>query len=459
MKIRNRLIAGLLVLIFCLTLLSGCAVKPEDTNTVNQNPPSTPSNTPQNTNKPAFQVLAVTPKPLVSTQNGIAPAAENAAAGANGFAFRLGAALLAENTGPNFVCSPYSVWLPLAALVNATDDAHRDALLSVLGAQGISVDDLNTAASRMLYDLTLQLWAQNNYAGSYDPLQIANAIFVDNDVTLKQDFAQTFADYYRGSVMNVDFSSPSAVDAVNKWASDNTNGLIDNVVQEFDPATVAAIANAIYFSDSWSAQFDPNQTQAGAFHGVSGDSAANFMLKQGDGLPYYEDGALQAMPLYFQSGGALWILLPKDGDANGLLSSMTSDYFKKIQDGSAAATGKLLLPRFSLDSSLDLKSALTALGVPLFDPQTAPLTGGLIEDASLPLYVSDATQKALIKVDEKGTTAAAVTVMAVTAAGMPLPTTPFSMVCDHPFAFVLTGNTVDGGNQVLFTGVVGQISG
>jgi len=447
MKPTKRLICGLIACAFGLSLFAGCAKTPANNANANQS----------NANKPVFRVVDVTPKPLASTQDGAAPSVKNAAPGANDFAFRLSAALLGENTDPNFVCSPFSVWLPLAALVNATDDAQKDALLSALGAAGLTADDINTAASRMLYDLTRQYWAQNYPDQSYDPLQIANAIFVGSDVTLKPSFAQTFADYYRGSVMNVDFSSPSAVDAVNKWASDNTDGLITEVVKEFDPLTVAAIANAIYFSDGWSQQFDPGQTTQGPFHGVNGDSTAEFMLKGGDGLPYYEDGTLQAMPLYFQSGGALWILLPKDGDANGLLSSMTSNYFSQIQQGTAPATGNLLLPRFSVDSGLDLTDALKALGVPLFDAESAPLTGGLIEE-NIPVWASGATQQALIKVDEHGTTAAAVTVIGVDAAGMPLQTKPFSMNCDRPFVFVLTGNTVDGGAQVLFTGMVGQIT-
>ena len=64
--------------------------------------------------------------------------------------------------------------------------------------------------------------------------------------------------------------------------------------------------------------------------------------------------------------------------------------------------------------------------------------------------------KAVIEVDEKGTTAAAVTVMAMTGAAMPLPTEPFEMNCNKPFIFVLYAHTYDGGNQVLFTGIVNQ---
>jgi len=183
---------------------------------------------------------------------------------------------------------------------------------------------------------------------------------------------------------------------------------------------------------------------------------ASFMLREGDAQPYYEDDRIQAMPLWFKTGGGLYILLPKDGDAAGLLSSMTNEYFQEIQDNTEQKTGKLLLPRFSVESGIiPLKDTLVSLGVPLFDEQAAPLSGGLIEE-NMRVWLSDAVQKAVIKVDEKGTTAAAVTVMMAAGSAMPLPTDPFEMICDRPFVFVLTGNTYDGGSQVLFTGMVCQ---
>ncbi|MDR3139655.1 MAG: serpin family protein, partial [Treponema sp.] len=64
----------------------------------------------------AIKVVSVIPKELQEPEYADSKAASR---GANDFAFRLGAAL-AEQTGPkNLVCSPLSVWLPLAALVNA----------------------------------------------------------------------------------------------------------------------------------------------------------------------------------------------------------------------------------------------------------------------------------------------------------------------------------------------------
>jgi serpin B len=350
------------------------------------------------------------------------------------------------------------VWLPLAALVNATEESKKGALLSTLGAAGMSEGDINTAASRMLYGLTKarETKSAQEYGEQYNnPLKIANAIFVNKDLTLQDSFAQTFMDFYRGASIKVNFASGDAVAAINKWASDNTEGLIDNVVSYFDPETVAAIANAIYFSDRWSREFIPEKTVEDVFHSPAGDTQAFYMLRQGNELLYYEDEQAQAMPLGFTSGGGMYIILPKNGDALGLLSSMTDDYFEQIQREVCPATGKLLLPRFSIEGDTrDLRDTLIALGVPLFDASAGSTLTGLVKE-NIPLYLSSAVQKALIRVDEKGTTAAAVTVlMGVTSAGPSEPTKPFEMICNKPFVFVLYDYTQDGGNQVLFTGMV-----
>ncbi len=381
------------------------------------------------------------------------------AQGANRFAFKLGSLLAKEAGAENLVSSPYSVWLPLAALVNAADDAAKPGLREALETAGISEEDLNQAVSRMLHDLTKQreIETAKEYGEEFhNPLKIANAIFVGNNVTLKQDFAQLFMDYFRGNVMNVNFQSPDAVAAVNQWASENTEGLIPSIIEKFDEDTVAALANAIYFSDRWHWEFDPDQTEEDVFYSPGGETEASYMLRQGDELTYYEDDKIQALPLSFKTGGGLYILLPKDGDAQGLLSGMTLEYFEKIQQNASRSTGKLLLPRFSIESSISqLKDVLKALGVPLFDREAAHLTGGLLEE-NIPVWLSDAAHKALIQVDEKGTTAAAVTVMTAGATSMPMPTEPFEMICNKPFVFVLYGYTYDGGSQVLFTGMVNQ---
>lgn len=419
----------------------------------------------QNPPLPESDVMAVVNAartPLLNPRDqGRVPAAQAAAEGANDFAFRFTEVLLQQKEDPsgNFICSPYSVWLPLAALLNATDETAQPALLEAIGSAGLTPDQVNDAASRMLYGLTaVQQNEWNEEAGEppVDPLKIANAIFVDRDQTVLPAFADTFASDFLGESIKVDFKSSEAIDAVNQWCSSNTNGLIPKIVEEFDPATVAAIANAIYFSDRWKVEFDPDETKTDVFHAPTGDMQAPFMRRSKQLMRYYEDENVQMVPLDFRTEGGLAILLPKDGDAETLLSSLTQDKFHDMLWEASEMRGDLLLPRFEMENGpMSLNDSLSALGVPLLDAESPAITKLLASPD--PLYISQAMQSAVIKVDEKGTTAAAVTVMAMEATGALVePDDTFVMNCNRPFAFVLYGNTYDGGAQILFTGVVNQ---
>ena len=440
-----RIISVVLIFLLAIASMFGCSAN----NTKKENK-----------DNGVMSEVKVTAQKLINPRDaGPSESVEKVADASNEFAFNFSRVLAAErpDKNANFVVSPFSVWLPLAALVNATDDAFKPGLLKALAGAGVSPDDINKAASRMLFSLNktdVEEYLGNDF---HNPLKIANAIFVGNNVTLKKEFTQTFMDYYRGSAINVDFSSQDAVDAVNKWASDNTEGLITNLINEFDPETIATIANAIYYSDRWDWEFDKDETTEGIFKSPVGDNKAHFMLREGDAQEYYEDEKVQAMPLSFASQGGLCIILPKHDDANELFSALTNEYFNEIMNDSVEATGKLLLPRFRIDGGIvDLKTSLISMGVPLFDKNDAPLTGGLVEE-DLYVWLESAIQKAMIEVNEEGTTAAAVTSLAIAGSAMPLPTAPFEMICDKPFIFVLYDHTYDGGNQILFTGIVNQI--
>jgi serpin B len=402
-----------------------------------------------------IKLVPVTPKDLREAEPEYG-ALNPVSGGANDFAFRLSAALAEQAGTENLVCSPLSVWIPLAALVNVVDVQHKAGLLTALGMPGLGEMDINNGVSGMLYNLTRQREKQSyeefygkGQGESYrEPLKIANAIFVDYDMTIKQGFAQVFMDYFLGASINVDFDSPAAAGEVNSWVKKHTNGMIPEIVEGFVPGTAAVIANAIYFFDRWDQEFDPDRTKEDVFYAPEGETRAFYMPREGDGLVYYEDETVQALPLGFESGSGLYILLPRDGNAAGLLASLTDRYFNDIQAGSALAKGRLLLPRFSIEGDVvSLGNMLKTLGVPLFNGGS--LTG-VVEGTALQL--SDALHKAVIKVDEKGTTAAAATLVPMaTSAGPQEPEKVFEMTCDRPFVFVLYDR-----RQVLFTGMVNK---
>ena len=378
---------------------------------------------------------------------------------ANGFALRFTEALLKQKKeGENLIASPYSAWLPLAALVNGCSGETQEQLLKVIGEAGIDAETLNQMVKAVNAGLSQEERRKSyeEYGETFEsPLKIANALFVQKDAAVNQTFAQLFSDNYDGKLFSVDFSDSSAANAINSWASEKTDGKITEIVDSFDADTVAAIANALYFSDSWSNQFLEENTTEGTFHGAKQDEDAEFMnQKLSDGI-YYEDETMQAVVLWTTSGGQMVLCLPKDGySAEEALQSLTTEKLQKIS-GAEYRCVQLSLPKFKLESkTFSIKEALEARGVPLMQATDAALTEVLDNEA---LYISSAQQSAMVEVDENGLTAAAVTVMGLEKMALMPETDPIELTFDSPFAFVLTGNGEDAGDQILFTGVVNHL--
>ena len=91
------------------------------------------------------------------------------------------------------------------------------------------------------------------------------------------------------------------------------------------------------------------------------------------------------------------------------------------------------LPRFRVESKLPLNDALKNLGIKDMFTDNADL-GGISKES---LYVSDVVQKAVIEVEESGTTAAAATAVVVQVVVSLSQGQPRTFTADHPFLFQL----------------------
>jgi len=99
------------------------------------------------------------------------------------------------------------------------------------------------------------------------------------------------------------------------------------------------------------------------------------------------------------------------------------------------------LPKFTIDppQAITLSDELKALGmVNAFERKLADFTGiAAPPDPADRLVISQVFHKAFVKVDEKGTEAAAATAIMMERAGGPPPAKPKEFTADHPFLFVI----------------------
>lgn len=426
----------LLILTAMLFLLSACTgAVPDSGNTVK-------------TNKSLTQLRLSDAKPLIPEEFDYEDTSyQSVAERSNAFGLKTAEKLLADDE--NLLYSPYSAYLALSCISAAADGEAKEQLREALIPAGMTDEDFHRA-NALLLGLAL-----NDFA---EPLEIATLICADDSYTLDKEFAQNALDRYRGETASVDFQSPGSKEAVNDWASKKTNGLIPNVLDS-DPApeTIVVLANSLYFSGRWDWEFDPDQTEPLPFKGIKGETEAPFMIHTGE-QRYYEDDSVQALRMSFIGSSAMTVILPKEGVS-------VREVIEMLSEGAANTfafenrKGTFRLPRFKTETKHDLKDTLKELGLPVMFDETVNSFGGLVEEEiGLPVYISNVFQKAYIEVDEKGTTAAAVTVIEAPASEAPPEEEPppFEMTVDRPFIFLLT-QRARAGEVILFIGAINII--
>ncbi|KAK6051408.1 serine proteinase inhibitor [Cooperia oncophora] len=159
---------------------------------------------------------------------------------------------------------------------------------------------------------------------------------------------------------------------------------------------------------------------------------------------YAEDNDLQVLSLpYKDESYAFNIFLPKTRfGLNALRPRLTGARIQNLLSQLQIRSVTLTIPKMKIETDFKLKQALIAMGVTQMFTDNADLTG---ITKSPPLKISDATHRAIIEVDEEGTTAAAATVITAVGSGVPQPSVRF--LADHPFLFILTKD-----NNPLFMG-------
>lgn len=209
------------------------------------------------------------------------------------------------------------------------------------------------------------------------------------------------------------------------------------------------LINAIYFNGNWTYEFDKEMTQDDLFIRDTGRQVPCKMMIQTNEFQYQENADFQAVDIPYGDGEfRMTILLPKPGqDINTLIAALDMQTWQTWVDGFSADSVTLQLPKFKLEYEIKLNDVLAALGMSIaFLPGQADFTGMYAPGG---LFIDYVKHKTFVEIDEEGTEAAAVTVVAIgeTSANPG----PKFMRIDRPFLFVIREN--DSGT-ILFIGKI-----
>ena len=344
----------------------------------------------------------------------------------NRFAFRMYSELASKNG--NVFYSPYSVFSAFAMVYEGARGRTASEIDGVFGYPNYAVLRPNFA----------HIYNNVNSLG----VRAGNALWVQKGFTLLENYTQAVGRYYGGRAENVDFvhETERARTTINKYVEKQTNGRIKNLIPGgcIDSNTRLVLTNAIYFKEAWEKKFDKARESDFHVNGTTIKVPMMCMKPEGE-FNYTKTDKFQAVELPYKNDKfSMIVVLPKNESAN-----LTFDEFESL-NMTPEHMDRICIPKFELNTKYFMKKDLRKLGITDAFSSAADFSG---IDGRRDLLIDFVIHQAYIKVDEKGTEAAA-----ATAVGMKLAAVRgFSFVADHPFTFIIREN--DNG-AILFMGRV-----
>ncbi len=266
-------------------------------------------------------------------------------------------------------------------------------------------------------------------------LRIANAPFAQRNYPWEQVYLAALASRFAAGVRLVDYvnDTEAARRAINAWVDDRTEHRIPELLEAgtIDELTVMVLVNAIYLKAAWLTPFEDRNTAPGPFTKLDGSTVDVTTMHAAIDARYARGNGWQAVELPYVGGSlAMTIVVPDDLAA--FTATLDGEGFAAIVAALEERSVDLWLPKFGIETKVDLKDVLAELGMPdAFDPGLADFSGMTTADA---LFITAVIHQANIDVDEKGTEAAAATAVVMGRTSVPKRVT---LKVDRPYLFAV----------------------
>ena len=331
----------------------------------------------------------------------------------------------------NYFFSPYSIHQALSMAMNGNEGDVLEEFLRVLHFEGLDLSKANGANKGL-----------TEFLKNIDPkvaINIANAIWYRQGLNVQPPFKASMENYYGANVEALDFNQPNSHQVINNWIDRETRGLIKNMLDGIPDEAIMYLVNAIYFKGDWKSPFDATKTKKQNFYPEKFPATQVDMMSTGGKIKvnYFQSGQLQYLELPYSTGQYnMGIVYHSGGNLSSLMSEITFENIQSWQQQSQENEMIVEMPKFKMEHKLEnLKSHLKDLGLKqAFEPSPKNFTK-LFEDPLMDMYISRVIHQAMIEVDEKGTEAAAATVVEVGVTSMPV--IPTFIRLDKPFLFFI----------------------
>lgn len=362
------------------------------------------------------------------------------------FALDIFKKLCMEDIDQNVFISPLSISTALTMTYTGAEGSTESAMENTLG-----YNDMTTEQVKEYYR---SLFSSLENVDRDVTLNNANSVWIRDsfEPQVKEEYIEDLDDYFSSELFATPFNQET-VTQMNKWVSDKTEKKIDKMIEEIDPEMVMFLINAIYFKADWTNPFNPEETLTRDFTLIDGSTVTVDTMHQEEDFKFMEgEGFAAARFPYGREKVAMYIFLPDPGTSiDTFLTGLTQEKLDEaIGQMQMESDLEVRIPKFRLEYGVKrLNDALTTLGMGIaFDRAQADFSD-IAEVEPQNLFIAFVDHKAVIEVDEKGTEAAAATVVGIGLTSMPPPSKNFHV--DRPFFFIIRDDRT---NTILFMGKI-----
>lgn len=340
---------------------------------------------------------------------------------------------LSKDTG-NLFFSPKSISTALAMTYAGANGDTAMEMANVLHFTQPS-EKLHSAMGFLLRDMNTP---HKDYV-----LKVSNALWVQQNYHLLEDFHKIMHKNYGGAANNVDFENDTeqARQNINTAVEEQTGHKIKNFLAKdmIDNTYRIVLTDAVYFKSKWKEPFDANDTEPAPFYLSTGKMVTVPMMEKIADFQYFDGGSFKVLELPYKNDElSMIILLPEKADGlakieKSLTEAHIEQWMKKMHLENVAVS----LPRFKFSAEYLLDNTLKSMGMErAFDKSRADFTNMVSpETKDGNLYIGHVVHKTFIDVNEKGTEAVAATGVAMRQ--LMLVEVSKYFYANHPFLFII----------------------
>ena len=314
----------------------------------------------------------------------------------------------------NAVISPYSV---LYALAMAQHGASGNTLEEFEKTIGTNRD-------------VLEAYLNASLPSKDDALKTSNSIWIRNNFEkfVKAEFLSDMKKSFATEVFSAAFNDETLKD-INKYISDKTNDLIQDALKEISADTVMFLINTVYFKAEWVSPFSGSNHEL-TFNNMDGSKGKTPYMYSDENKYISDDKAEGFIKEYKDCNYAFAAILPNKGvEIDDYVDSLTGKHISDMLSSPASVSMEVEMPKFETKFGAPLKEILSDMGIKdAFNPDAADFS-----DMANGVFISKVTHDAIIKVNEKGTEAAAATIVAFDTESGP----DKRIVINRPFMYVI----------------------